>query len=43
VFEDQLRGMVSYRDENGEMIWEGYDEGPNAAAGEDLLPMVISI
>ncbi|KAG0513250.1 hypothetical protein BDA96_10G085600 [Sorghum bicolor] len=27
VFEDQLRGMVSYRDENGEMIWEGYDEG----------------
>ncbi|CAD6339972.1 unnamed protein product [Miscanthus lutarioriparius] len=28
VFEDQLRGIVCYRDENGEMICEGYDEGP---------------
>ncbi|KAL6606023.1 hypothetical protein ACP70R_041676 [Stipagrostis hirtigluma subsp. patula] len=28
VFEDQLRGVVCYRDEKGEMICEGYDEGP---------------
>ncbi|CAN6214718.1 unnamed protein product [Urochloa humidicola] len=28
VFEDQLRGILCYRDENGEMICEGYDEGP---------------
>ncbi|CAN6164778.1 unnamed protein product [Urochloa humidicola] len=28
VFEDQMRGIVCYRDENGEMICEGYDEGP---------------
>jgi hypothetical protein len=28
VFEDQLRGIVCYRDEKGEMICEGYDEGP---------------
>ncbi|XP_062234038.1 uncharacterized protein LOC133931215 [Phragmites australis] len=28
VFEDQLRGIVCYIDEKGEMICEGYDEGP---------------
>ncbi|KAF8697954.1 hypothetical protein HU200_035453 [Digitaria exilis] len=28
VFEDQLRGILCYRDENGELICEGYDEGP---------------
>ncbi|KAG2604787.1 uncharacterized protein LOC120670623 [Panicum virgatum] len=28
AFEDQLRGIVCYRDEKGEMICEGYDEGP---------------
>ncbi|RCV20258.1 hypothetical protein SEVIR_4G039500v4 [Setaria viridis] len=28
VFEDQLRGIVCYKDEKGEMICEGYDEGP---------------
>ncbi|RCV12282.1 hypothetical protein SETIT_2G256600v2 [Setaria italica] len=28
VYEDQLRGIICYRDENGEMICEGYDEGP---------------
>ncbi|KAJ1258398.1 hypothetical protein BS78_10G072500 [Paspalum vaginatum] len=28
VFEDQLRGIVCYIDENGEMVCEGYDEGP---------------
>jgi len=28
AFEDQLRGILCYRDENGEMICEGYDEGP---------------
>lgn len=35
VFEDQLRGIVCYRDENGEMICEGYDEGPRLGM---LLP-----
>ncbi|XP_006655873.1 uncharacterized protein LOC102704708 isoform X2 [Oryza brachyantha] len=28
VFEDQLRGIVCYRDEKGELVCEGYDEGP---------------
>ncbi|PUZ61830.1 hypothetical protein GQ55_4G309100 [Panicum hallii var. hallii] len=28
VFEDQLRGVVCYRDEKGEIVCEGYDEGP---------------
>ncbi|CAN6172869.1 unnamed protein product [Urochloa humidicola] len=28
VFEDQLRGILCYKDANGEMICEGYDEGP---------------
>ncbi|KAK1263394.1 hypothetical protein QJS04_geneDACA013585 [Acorus gramineus] len=28
VFEDQSRGIICYRDESGEMICEGYDEGP---------------
>ncbi|XP_010033656.2 uncharacterized protein LOC104422895 isoform X1 [Eucalyptus grandis] len=28
VFEDQCEGIVCYRDESGEIICEGYDEGP---------------
>uniref|UniRef100_A0A0E0DY99 Uncharacterized protein n=1 Tax=Oryza meridionalis TaxID=40149 RepID=A0A0E0DY99_9ORYZ len=28
VFEDQLRGIACYRDDKGEMVCEGYDEGP---------------
>ncbi|XP_068657831.1 uncharacterized protein [Aristolochia californica] len=28
VFEDQSRGILCYRDEAGELICEGYDEGP---------------
>ncbi|XP_055820249.1 uncharacterized protein LOC129889114 [Solanum dulcamara] len=28
VFEDKSTGIVCYRDENGEIICEGYDEGP---------------
>ncbi|CAN4085110.1 unnamed protein product [Withania somnifera] len=28
VFEDRSTGVVCYRDENGEIICEGYDEGP---------------
>ncbi|KAI3970042.1 hypothetical protein MKX01_015580 [Papaver californicum] len=28
VFEDQARGIVCYKDENGETICEGFDEGP---------------
>uniref|UniRef100_A0A0E0GDR1 Uncharacterized protein n=1 Tax=Oryza nivara TaxID=4536 RepID=A0A0E0GDR1_ORYNI len=28
VFEDQVRGVVCYRDDKGDMICEGYDEGP---------------
>ena len=27
VFEDQVRGVVCYRDDRGEMVCEGYDEG----------------
>ncbi|XAR51302.1 hypothetical protein NMG60_11005897 [Bertholletia excelsa] len=28
VFEDQAKGIVCYRDDNGEITCEGYDEGP---------------
>ncbi|MQL80206.1 hypothetical protein Taro_012656 [Colocasia esculenta] len=28
VFEDQALGIVCYKDEHGEVICEGYDEGP---------------
>ncbi|XP_039041182.1 uncharacterized protein LOC120179722 isoform X2 [Hibiscus syriacus] len=28
VFEDQSEGVICYRDENGETVCEGYDEGP---------------
>ncbi|OAY73122.1 hypothetical protein ACMD2_26709 [Ananas comosus] len=28
IFEDGEQGMVCYRDEEGELICEGYDEGP---------------
>ncbi|GMI73008.1 hypothetical protein like AT3G14280 [Hibiscus trionum] len=28
VFEDPSHGVICYRDENGEMVCEGYDEGP---------------
>uniref|UniRef100_A0ACD6ADE6 Uncharacterized protein n=1 Tax=Avena sativa TaxID=4498 RepID=A0ACD6ADE6_AVESA len=28
VFEDQVRGIVCYRDDDGELVCEGYDEGP---------------
>ncbi|XP_040376764.1 uncharacterized protein LOC102714154 [Oryza brachyantha] len=28
VFEDQVRGVVCYRDDKGEVICEGFDEGP---------------
>ncbi|CAA6664581.1 unnamed protein product [Spirodela intermedia] len=28
VFEDRAAGIVCYKDENGEVICEGYDEGP---------------
>ncbi|KAI4329028.1 hypothetical protein L6164_021335 [Bauhinia variegata] len=28
VFEDQSQGIVCYTDESGEVICEGYDEGP---------------
>ncbi|TYI77947.1 hypothetical protein E1A91_D06G176200v1 [Gossypium mustelinum] len=28
VFEDQSQGVICYRDENGEIVCEGYDEGP---------------
>ncbi|CAD6242057.1 unnamed protein product [Miscanthus lutarioriparius] len=28
VFEDQVRGVVCYRDDGGEVICEGFDEGP---------------
>ncbi|GKU92760.1 hypothetical protein SLEP1_g6446 [Rubroshorea leprosula] len=28
VFEDRSEGIVCYRDESGEIVCEGYDEGP---------------
>ncbi|KAI0495683.1 hypothetical protein KFK09_021986 [Dendrobium nobile] len=28
VFEDKESGVICYRDENGELVCEGYDEGP---------------
>ncbi|KAG6425784.1 hypothetical protein SASPL_109988 [Salvia splendens] len=28
VFEDKVNGVVCYKDANGEVICEGYDEGP---------------
>ncbi|KAH0691878.1 hypothetical protein KY289_019236 [Solanum tuberosum] len=28
IFEDESTGIVCYRDENGEITCEGYDEGP---------------
>ncbi|XP_047959938.1 uncharacterized protein LOC125205159 [Salvia hispanica] len=28
VFEDKLNGIICYKDRNGEIICEGYDEGP---------------
>ncbi|KAG4178558.1 hypothetical protein ERO13_A10G047648v2 [Gossypium hirsutum] len=28
VFEDQSQGLICYEDENGEIVCEGYDEGP---------------
>ncbi|KAI6700325.1 hypothetical protein NL676_014649 [Syzygium grande] len=28
VFEDRAEGILCYRDENGEIICEGFDEGP---------------
>ncbi|MBA0627010.1 hypothetical protein Godav_004570 [Gossypium davidsonii] len=28
VFEDQSQGVICYRDKNGEIVCEGYDEGP---------------
>ncbi|KAA8541581.1 hypothetical protein F0562_022733 [Nyssa sinensis] len=28
VYEDESKGIVCYRDENGEITCEGYDEGP---------------
>lgn len=28
VYEDQVMGIVCYRDRNGEVVCEGYDEGP---------------
>ncbi|MED6192520.1 hypothetical protein PIB30_010725 [Stylosanthes scabra] len=28
VYEDESQGIVCYQDENGEIICEGYDEGP---------------
>ncbi|KAG7025927.1 hypothetical protein SDJN02_12425 [Cucurbita argyrosperma subsp. argyrosperma] len=28
IFEDQSEGVICYTDENGEIVCEGYDEGP---------------
>lgn len=28
VYEDESQGIVCYQDEHGEIVCEGYDEGP---------------
>ncbi|KAE8799343.1 hypothetical protein D1007_25271 [Hordeum vulgare] len=33
VFEDQVRGIVCYRDDKGELVCEGYDEGRGSECG----------
>ncbi|KAK8930972.1 hypothetical protein KSP39_PZI016833 [Platanthera zijinensis] len=33
VFEDRENGVICYRDEKGELICEGYDEGPRFSQG----------
>ncbi|XP_010273818.1 PREDICTED: uncharacterized protein LOC104609259 [Nelumbo nucifera] len=38
VFEDQSRGIVCYRDGNGEIICEGLDEGPRFQPAEAPKP-----
>ncbi|KAF5732082.1 hypothetical protein HS088_TW18G00771 [Tripterygium wilfordii] len=30
VFEDRSEGIICYRDNNGEIVCEGYDEGPRS-------------
>ncbi|VVA97605.1 unnamed protein product [Arabis nemorensis] len=38
VFEDPIQGIICYTDDNGEVICEGYDEGPRPQKS----PMVAS-
>ncbi|XP_039016634.1 uncharacterized protein LOC120147290 [Hibiscus syriacus] len=33
VFKDQSQGVICYRDGNGEIVCEGYDEGPHFRQG----------
>lgn len=39
VFEDPTQGIICYTDDNGEVICEGYDEGPRCPTQS---PMVAS-
>ncbi|CAA7024666.1 unnamed protein product [Microthlaspi erraticum] len=39
VFEDPIQGIICYTDDNGEVICEGYDEGPRCPPES---PMVAS-
>jgi hypothetical protein len=39
VFEDPIQGIICYTDDNGEVICEGYDEGPRCPTQS---PMVAS-
>ncbi|KAJ0264041.1 hypothetical protein HA466_0024640 [Hirschfeldia incana] len=39
VFEDPIQGIICYTDDNGEIICEGYDEGPRCPPES---PMVAS-
>jgi hypothetical protein len=34
IYEEKVLGIVGYRDENGETIYEGFDEGPRLAHEE---------
>ncbi|CAM8996882.1 hypothetical protein QQ045_007856 [Rhodiola kirilowii] len=40
VYEDQMKGIACYIDQNGEIICEGYDEGPRTDAEADVIELL---
>ncbi|CAG7877593.1 hypothetical protein BRARA_E02692 [Brassica rapa] len=37
VFEDPIQGIICYTDDNGEVICEGYDEGPRCPPDSSMV------
>ncbi|KAF8052481.1 hypothetical protein N665_1555s0006 [Sinapis alba] len=37
VFEDPIQGIICYTDDNGEVICEGYDEGPRCPLESPMI------